>query len=105
MDVVQYQTTEGRSPFDDALHGIRDSRAVARIAAATIKMRSGLLGKWRSLQRGLYEMKIDYGPGYRIYYGKDGETLVVLVLCGDKRTQDNDIEVAHAYWKDYKARK
>jgi putative addiction module killer protein len=68
-------------------------------------MRSGLLGKWRSLQRGLYEMKIDYGPGYRIYYGKDGETLVVLVLCGDKRTQDNDIEVAHAYWKDYKARK
>jgi putative addiction module killer protein len=50
-------------------------------------------------------MKINYGPGYRIYYGKDGEAVVILLVCGDKRTQAKDIEVAHDYWKDYKSRK
>jgi len=104
IEVLEYQTPEGTSPFDDRLRGIRDSRAAARIEAAALKMRYGLFGKWRSLQHGLYEAKIDYGPGYRIYYGKDGDALVLLLLCGDKRTQDKDIEVAHGYWKDYKAR-
>jgi putative addiction module killer protein len=105
MDVMQYQTVDGVSPFAERLAGIRDSRAQARIVAAVVKMQSGLFGYWRSLERGVYEAKIDYGPGYRIYYGKDGEALVILLLCGDKRAQDKDIEVARDYWKDYKSRK
>lgn len=105
MDVVEYRSQDGKSPFDDRLRGIRDSRAAARIAAAVLKMRAGLFGLWRSLERGVCELKIDYGPGYRIYYGKDGDKLVILLLCGDKRTQHHDIEAAHAYWQDYKSRK
>jgi putative addiction module killer protein len=50
-------------------------------------------------------MEIDYGPGYRVYYGQDGEALILLLCGGDKRTQAKDIEKAHGYWKDYKARK
>lgn len=105
MDVKEYLSPQGESPYTDRLRAIRDSRAAARIAAAALKMHMGLFGHWRSLHGGLYETKIDYGPGYRIYYGKDGDALVLLLLCGDKRTQDKDIELAYDYWKDYKTRK
>jgi putative addiction module killer protein len=63
------------------------------------------LGDWRSVGDGVCELRIDYGPGYRVYYGQDGEALILLLCGGDKRTQAKDIEKAHGYWKDYKARK
>ena len=50
------------------------------------------------------ELRIDHGPGYRVYYGQEGDTLILLLCGGTKRTQAKDIEKAHAYWKDYKAR-
>ncbi len=53
---------------------------------------------------GVYELRVDYGPGYRIFYAQDGVTLILLLCGGTKRTQAKDIEKAHAYWKDYKAR-
>ena len=65
----------------------------------------GVLGDWRSVGDGVCELRIDYGPGYRVYYGQDGEALILLLCGGDKRTQAKDIEKAHGYWKDYKARK
>ena len=53
----------------------------------------------------MQEAKIDYGPGYRVYFGLDGTSLIVLLLCGDKRTQDADIQLAHALWAEYRLRK
>jgi putative addiction module killer protein len=53
---------------------------------------------------GIYELRIDYGPGYRVYYGQEGDALILLLCGGVKRTQVKDIERAYAYWKDYKTR-
>ncbi len=62
----------------------------------------GLRGDWKSVGGGVCELRIDHGPGYRVYYGQDGNTLVLLLCGGAKRTQAKDIEKAYAYWKDYK---
>lgn len=105
VEIQQYETAEGDAPFDGRLANIRDGKAVARITAAIVKMQSDLFGDWKAVGGGVLETRIDYGPGYRIYYGKDGDKLVILLVCGDKRSQSKDIEVANDYWQDYKARK
>jgi putative addiction module killer protein len=84
---------------------MRDGRARARIVARIDRLSVGLLGDWKSVGEGVCELGIDYGPGYRVYYARDGELMILLLCGGDKRTQTKDIEKAHDYWKDYKARK
>ena len=69
------------------------------------RLNRGLFGDWKGTGEGVCELRIDYGPGYRVYYGQDGNTLVILLCGGDKRKLQKDIERAHGYWKDYKARK
>lgn len=64
-----------------------------------------LLGDWKSVGEGVCELRIDHGPGCRVYYAQDGKQLVLLLYGGNKRTQAKDIERAYEYWKDYKARK
>ena len=59
------------------------------------------MGDHRSLDGGVYELKVDWGPGYRVYFGKAGQTLVLLLCGGDKRTQQQDIRTAKAYFKEY----
>jgi putative addiction module killer protein len=87
------------------MDGLRDGRARARIIARIDRLSVGLLGDWKTVGEGVCELRIDYGPGYRVYYAQDGELLILLLCGGDKRTQTKDIEKAHGYWKDYKARK
>lgn len=65
---------------------------------------AGLFGDWKSVGGGVCELRVDHGPGYRVYYGQDGNTLILLLCGGTKRTQAKDVEKAHAYWKDDKAR-
>jgi putative addiction module killer protein len=96
---------DGGVPLSDWLDTLRDARARARIVARLDRLRVGLLGDWKSAGNGVVELRIDYGPGYRVYCGQDGESLILLLCGGDKRTQARDIEKAHGYWKDYKARK
>jgi putative addiction module killer protein len=105
VEVRRYQTVEGRVPLSEWLDGLRDGRARARIVARVDRLSVGLLGDWKSVGDGVYELRIDYGPGYRVYYGQDGDILILLLSGGDKRTQRKDIEKAHGYWKDYNARK
>jgi len=69
------------------------------------RVRLGTLGKNRSVGEGVYELKIDYGPGYRVYYGLNKKTVVLLLLGGDKSSQRNDITRARTYWEDHKRRK
>lgn len=104
MKVRQYRTADGRTPLSEWLDGLRDLRARARIVARIDRLRVGLLGDWRSVGGGVRELRIDHGPGYRVYFGQDSETLILLLSGGDKRTQAKDIRQAHDYWKDYKAR-
>ena len=76
------------------LHRLKDANAVARIVGRIRRAEQGNLGDCRSLGAGLMEMRIDYGPGYRVYYVHRGATIVILLCAGDKRTQRRDIERA-----------
>ncbi len=104
MQVRRYQTVDGRVPLAEWLDGLRDGQTRARILARLDRLHAGLFGDKRSVGAGVCELRIDHGPGYRVYYGQAGTTLVLLLCGGDKGTQTSDIEKAHGYWKDYKAR-
>jgi putative addiction module killer protein len=90
VDVVQTEA------FQSWLVGLRDRRAVARIASRIALIERGALGDVKSLGGGLSEFKIDYGPGYRLYAAQRGAMMVVLLCGGDKRKQDADIKRAKA---------
>ena len=105
IEVRQYQTADGRTPFVEWLHTLRDRRANQAIAARILRMQAGNRGDWKPVGAGVFELRIDVGPGYRVYCGQDGATLVLLLCAGDKRTQPKDIEHARDYWKDYQTRR
>ncbi|MDO8544637.1 MAG: type II toxin-antitoxin system RelE/ParE family toxin [Opitutaceae bacterium] len=100
--MVAFRTRDGRVPFEIWLSALRDARAVARILARLARVRTGNLGDCKSAGEGVSELRIDYGPGYRVYLGLQGETVVVLLCGGDKRTQDRDIRLARKYWREFK---
>lgn len=102
--VLVYRTREGRLPFDEWLRGLRDQNAVARVLARIGRVRQGNLGDCKPVGEGVSELRVDYGPGYRVYFGQKGSTLVILLCGGDKRTQPRDIRLAQAYWSDYESR-
>lgn len=86
--------------FDDWLKALRDLAARARIARRIVRAGNGNFGDSKLLPGtgGVYEMRIDYGPGYRVYYGQTAQTVYLLFLGGDKTTQDADIARAKALW-------
>jgi putative addiction module killer protein len=102
--VLVYRAPDGRLPFDEWLRGRRDTNAVARILARIGRVRRGNLGDCKPVGEGVSELRVDYGPGYRVYLGQKGGTLVVLLCGGDKRTQERDIRQAQLYWNDYQKR-
>jgi putative addiction module killer protein len=91
----------GDVPFREWLHGLRDLQAVARIRARLTRVRAGNFGAVRTVGNGVWELKIDHGPGYRVYYAMSGKTVVLLLSGGDKSTQDQDIKTAKSYWREY----
>jgi putative addiction module killer protein len=103
-NVEVYVAASSAVPFDDWMRDLKDPRGKAAIEARIGLLRRGSLGKkYRDVGDGLIELKIDVGPGYRVYLADSGKDS--LILCaGSKRTQKQDIEAAKGYWKDYKAR-
>lgn len=101
---IEYYLTEtNKKPFKEWMDGLeRATRAKIRIRLDRVRL--GNLGKNRSVGEGVYELKIDYGPGYRVYYALNGKTVILLLLGGDKSTQEKDIKQAIAFWTDHKAR-
>jgi putative addiction module killer protein len=99
-----YLREDGTSSFDLWLDGLRDNEAKARVRLRLKRVVLGNLGDHKSVGNGVYELRIDYGPGYRVYFGQDGSTIVVLLCGGDKGSQDRDILRAKEYWKDYEQR-
>jgi putative addiction module killer protein len=103
-DLLEYQTDDGRSPFNVWFWRL-DARAAARVTRVMNKLEDGLRPDVKPVGEGVFESRIDFGPGYRVYFGLDGETLVILLGGGNKQSQSTDIILAKERWADYRARK
>lgn len=97
-----YKTEDGSTPFEEWLHGLRDARARGIIRQRLDRIKIGNFGVHKGVGEGVEELIIDFGPGYRVYYGLDGSTIVILLCGGDKKTQAADIRLAKKYWADYR---
>lgn len=97
-----YQDDHGKEPFNDWLYSIKDIQTQARIDNRLERLRVGNFGDYRSLGSGLFELRLNFGPGYRIYFGRLGNELLVLLNAGSKSSQKKDIKKAQEYWDDYK---
>jgi putative addiction module killer protein len=79
--------------------------ARAKVTRAIVRLEQGNFSNVKSVGESVLEYRIDFGPGYRVYFGRDGETLVILLTGGTKKRQQRDIDAAHAYWQDYRQSK
>lgn len=104
VELVIYVTEEGKSPFDDWFTKL-DTAAALKVRTALARIETGNLGDVKPVGQGVSERRITFGPGYRVYFGQDGEKLVILLCGGTKKRQSKDIEKAKAFWDDYKNRK
>ncbi len=103
-EIRRYIRPNSTVPFAEWFTALRDVNAKIRIDKRLQRVSSGNLGDYRSVGAGVWELKIDYGPGYRIYFGQAGATIVLLLCGGNKSTQDQDIVKAQEYWRDYERR-
>jgi putative addiction module killer protein len=104
IEVRHYVSRAGRDVFDDWLSRLRDERTKAKIASRINRLAAGNFGDCKPLRQGLWELRIDWGPGYRVYYAMIGKICVLILCGGDKRRQSSDIDRALAYLEDYKER-
>ncbi|CCI19167.1 conserved hypothetical protein [Microcystis aeruginosa PCC 9807] len=102
-EIERYVTADGQIPFDNWFDSIRVSKTQTIISKRLDRVRMGNLGDYRSVGGGVFELRIDYDPGYRIYFGQVGTTIVLLLCGGDKGTQIKDIRQAQEYWRDYRS--
>ncbi len=103
-EVRIYITKDGKRPFKTWLNSLKDIKAVTKIERRLERLEIGNFGDVRSVGNGVLELRIDYGPGYRVYFGQWGTKIVLLLCGGDKSTQEQDITKAQAYWEDYRIR-
>ena len=104
VTIKQYVARDGRSPFG-RWFGDLDDRAAARVLTTLNRIELGNFSSVKGVGAGVFESVIDFGPGLRVYFGKDGDTLVILLGGGTKKRQSIDIARAHAAWRDYKRQK
>ena len=103
LDVREYIDDAGRSPFTRWLRAL-NAQAAAKVATALERIADGNLSNVKTVGSGVLEYKVDFGPGYRIYFGRHGDRLVILLAGGTKKRQQEDIRHAKANWDDYKNR-
>ena len=109
MDTVEseirlYATRNGKVPYSRWLNSLKDVRGRAVVRVRLNRIRLGNFGDCRTVGEGVMELRIDHGPGYRVYFGRVGRRIVLLLCGGDKASQSKDIELARAYWADYRRR-
>ena len=97
----EYITLAGKNPFAEWLEGIRDKTTRARIRTRLSRLRLGNFGDGRSVGESVHELRLDFGPGYRVYYGLADETIVLLLGGGDKGSQPRDIQEAKQRWREF----
>lgn len=108
FELENYVTATGEIPVEKWFDGL-DAQTAQRVHRVLFRLKLGNFGGCKPIEdakvKGVRERTIDFGPGYRVYFGRDGEKLVILLTGGVKKTQRQDVAKALAYWKDYKARK
>jgi putative addiction module killer protein len=104
IELRYYLGSDGGSPFEDWFTAL-DAAAAAKVSVALARLAQGNLSNAKGVGEGVLEYRIDWGPGYRVYIGRSGNLLVILLTGGTKRRQQRDIEAAKAMWGDYKRRR
>jgi len=104
IEILHYVTVGGADVFDEWLGSLADDRAAAKIAVRIDRLERGNFGDCKPLRDGVWELRIDCGPGYRVYYSMPAKACVLLLCGGDKRKQSADINRAVDFWNDYKRR-
>jgi putative addiction module killer protein len=104
IELRYYIATDGKGPFETWFAQL-DSAAAAKVAVALARLEQGNLSNAKGVGEGVLESRIDWGPGYRVYFGRDGDTLVILLTGGTKKRQQRDIGTAKALWADYRRRR
>jgi len=102
--VDEYLTRDGESPFEKWFESL-NAAAALKVQTVLGRIELGNLGDAKPVGEGVSERRIDFGPGYRVYFGKDGQKLVILLGGGTKKRQSNDIKEAQQRWADYKQQK
>ncbi len=102
IEIYTFETADGRVPFDDWFLAIPDGKTRARIETHIDRLSLGNFSNCSPAREGVSELRIDFGPGYRVYFGQDGRTVVILLAGGKKDTQDADMKLARQYWREYK---
>ncbi|MBM4142514.1 MAG: type II toxin-antitoxin system RelE/ParE family toxin [Lentisphaerae bacterium] len=102
--LCEYVTSDGKNPFRNWLHALRDVGARAKVRVRLNRVRLGNFGDAKAVGSGISELRIPYGPGYRVYFARTGNTVVLLLCGGDKSSQKRDIATAKQYWLDYQRR-
>lgn len=102
--VIIYHHSNGYEPFSHWLNNLRDATTRRRILKRLLQVEQGHYGDYKPVGTGVYELRFFFGAGYRIYFGEDGDTIVVLLSGGDKDSQTRDIQQAQTYWQEYKTR-
>jgi putative addiction module killer protein len=104
LELRYYLASDGGSPFEDWFAGL-NAQAAAKVAVALARLEQGNLSNAKAVGEGVLEYRINWGPGYRVYFGRDGDVLVILLTGGTKQHQQRDIDTAKASWTDYKRRR
>ncbi len=104
LELRTYLASDGGSPFEEWFTGL-DASAAAKVAVALARLEQGNLSNAKGVGEGVLEYQIDWGPGYWVYFGRDGDVLVILLTGGTKQRQQRDIEAAKSNWTDYKRRR
>jgi putative addiction module killer protein len=104
VELLEYVAAYGSNPFREWLLSLRDRTTRARIRARLNRVRLGNFGDSHSVGQGVHELRLPFGPGYRIYFGRPTSNVVVLLCGGDKAAQPNDVARARRLWKEYQRR-
>lgn len=104
IEIREFIDPDGRNPYVRWFDRL-NAPAAAKVATALIRMQQGNLAGAKSVGAGISECRIDFGPGYRVYFGRDGDRLIILLGGGTKKRQQRDIEAAQGLWREYKRRK
>lgn len=100
-EIVVYQDVSGRSPYDEWYNSLKDKQAKLVILKRINRLAYGNLGDCNALKDGVFELRLHYGPGYRIYFAQEEQQIILLLLGGDKSSQKQDIQKAKEYYHDY----
>ena len=102
--VRNYVTPDGREPYEEWVNSYRNRKTRAIIRERVNRLHLGNFGDYKRLTADLYELRIHYGPGYRVYFGMVDRVIVILLCGGSKKTQRRDIERANEYWEELRRR-